>query len=149
MLQTVERILGLAREVDGRLRVSVPPALVPSFTDLCRQYDGLIHPGFVTAAGVERLDDLVRYLRAMQRRLDKLPHDRVRDQLRVRTIDGLWAEYQQLLSSLPPGRPAPTTVSEIRWLFEELRVSWFAQELGTRAPLSEQRILKAIDTALE
>jgi ATP-dependent helicase HrpA len=41
----------------------------------------------------------------------------------------------------------PAAVREIRWLIEELRVSWFAQELGTRVPVSEQRILRAIDAA--
>jgi ATP-dependent helicase HrpA len=149
VLESVERILGLARDVDGRLRASVPPALVPSITDLRRQYDGLIFPGFVTATGVARLDDLTRYLKAMLRRLDKLPLDRARDQVRIRSLDQLWSEYQQLRGSLPPGRPVPKAVSDIRWMFEELRVSWFAQELGTRMPVSEQRILKAIDTALD
>jgi ATP-dependent helicase HrpA len=149
VLNSVERVLGLAREVDGRLRAAVPPPLVPSMTDLRRQYDGLVFPGFVTATGTARLDDVARYLTAMLRRLDKLPHDRVRDQLRIRTFDGLWAEYRQLLDSLPPGRPVPAAVTDIRWMFEELRVSWFAQELGTKVPVSEQRILRAIDGALD
>jgi ATP-dependent helicase HrpA len=147
VLRAVERILGVARVVDGRLRESVPPALTTAYDDLRQQYRGLIGPGFVTAAGAARLEDLLRYLTAMQRRLDKLRSDVVRDQSRTRALADLDADYRRLLASLPPGRPVPAAVREIRWLIEELRVSWFAQELGTRVPVSEQRILRAIDAA--
>ena len=147
VLGTVERILAVARTVDGRLRESVPPALVPTITDLRQQYAGLVFPGFVTAAGVARLPDLLRYLTAMQRRLDKLPGDLVREQSRIRSLADLTRDHQQLLASLPPGRPVPDDVTNVRWMIEELRVSWFAQELGTKFSVSEQRILRAIDAA--
>jgi ATP-dependent helicase HrpA len=148
VLGTVERILAVARIVDGRLHESVGPALLPSFTDLRDQYRALIAPGFVVATGVGRLEDLLRYLKAMQRRLDKLPGDLVREQSRIRSLADLHADYRQLVAGLPKGRPVPDSVTEIRWMLEELRVSWFAQELGTRIPVSEERILRAIDAAL-
>jgi ATP-dependent helicase HrpA len=148
VLATVERILAVARIVDGRLRESVGPALLRSFTDLRDQYKALIAPGFVVATGVHRLQDLLRYLKAMQRRLDKLPGDLVREQSRIRSLADLQADYRQLVAGLPKGRPVPDSVTEIRWMLEELRVSWFAQELGTRIPVSEERILRAIDAAL-
>jgi ATP-dependent helicase HrpA len=152
VLGTVERILATARTVDGRLRESHPPAVLPSIRDLREQYDGLLTPGFVTATGVARLADLLRYLTAMQRRLDKLSGgsaggDSGRESSRIRSLAELSDDYRKLLGSLPPGRPVPDDVAEIRWLFEELRVSWWAQELGTRVPVSEQRILRAIDAA--
>lgn len=147
VLSSVERILAVARTVDGRLRQSVGPALLPSYTDLRDQYRALIGPGFVVATGVERLPDLLRYLQAMERRLDKLPTDVTREQARVRALAELAEDYRRLLASLPPGRPVPDAVRDIRWMIEELRVSWFAQELGTRMPISEQRILRAIDAA--
>jgi ATP-dependent helicase HrpA len=149
VLSTVERILGATRAVDARLQQPAPPALAPSYADLRQQYRGLIRPGFVTATGVSRLADLTRYLTAMQRRLDKLPGDAVRDRSRTTSLAELAADYQRLLDTLPPGQPVPAAVTEIRWMIEELRVSWFAQELGTRMPISEQRVLRAIDAALD
>jgi ATP-dependent helicase HrpA len=56
--------------------------------------------------------------------------------------------YDELLAAQPPGRPVPTEVTEIRWMIEELRVSFFAQTLGTRYPVSEKRIYRAIDDLL-
>jgi ATP-dependent helicase HrpA len=147
VLGTVEQILGTARTVDGRLRESRPPALLPIISDLRQQYDELVFPGFITATGVARLADVLRYLTAMQRRLDKLPGDMVREQSRIRSLQDLANDQARLLASLPPGRPVPDTVTDIRWMIEELRVSWWAQELGTRGPASEQRILRAMDAA--
>jgi ATP-dependent helicase HrpA len=147
VLGTVEQILGTARTVDGRLRESRPPALLPIISDLRQQYDGLVFPGFITATGVARLADVLRYLTAMQRRLDKLPGDMVREQSRIRSLQDLANDQARLLASLPPGRPVPDAVTDIRWMIEELRVSWWAQELGTRGPASEQRILRAMDAA--
>jgi ATP-dependent helicase HrpA len=147
VLGTVEQILATARTVDGRLRESRPPALLPVVADLRAQYDGLVFPGFVTATGVGRLADLLRYLTGMQRRLDKLPGDLVRELSRIRSLQDLAHDYDRLLASLPPGRPVPDAVTDVRWMIEELRVSWWAQELGTRGPASEQRILRAMDAA--
>jgi ATP-dependent helicase HrpA len=148
VLATVIRILDVARTVDSHLREPIAPALAASMTDLREQYRDLIAPGFVVTTGVHRLEDVLRYLRAMERRLAKLPGEGVREQTRIRSLQDLQSDYRQLLAALPPGRPAPEQVLAIRWMFEELRVSWFAQELGTRMPVSEQRILRAIDAAL-
>ncbi|MDQ1674061.1 MAG: ATP-dependent helicase HrpA, partial [Frankiaceae bacterium] len=147
VLGTVEQILATARTVDGRLRESRPPALLPVVSDMREQYAGLVFAGFVTAAGAGRLADVLRYLTAMQRRLDKLPGDMVREQSRIRSLQDLAHDVERLLASLPPGRPVPDAVSDLRWMIEELRVSWWAQELGTRGPASEQRILRAMDAA--
>ena len=45
----------------------------------------------------------------------------------------------------PATRPDPAALAEIRWMLEELRVSYFAQSLGTAHPVSEKRVLRAID----
>jgi ATP-dependent helicase HrpA len=44
-------------------------------------------------------------------------------------------------------RPGDPALAEVRWMLEELRVSYFAQALGTPYPVSEKRILRAIDQA--
>ena len=54
------------------------------------------------------------------------------------------AAYADLLESLPPTRRAAAAVSDIGWMVEELRVSLFAQSLGTAGPVSEKRVRKAI-----
>jgi ATP-dependent helicase HrpA len=95
----------------------------------------------------------------MSRRLETLPREPGRDRdwmARVREVqvayDELLAERgltePEISTAQPPGRPVPTEVTEIRWMIEELRVSFFAQTLGTRFPVSEKRIYRAIDDLL-
>ena len=52
---------------------------------------------------------------------------------------------QQWFNKLPPARREDDDVKEIRWMIEELRVSYFAQQLGTPYPISDKRILQAMD----
>ncbi len=97
-------------------------------------------PGFVTATGAHRLPDLTRYLQAIARRLDKLRRDPDRDRGWMHRIAAVAQSYQQLRDELGDS----PDVHRIRWMIEELRVSYFAQELRTRYPVSEQRIYQAI-----
>lgn len=53
--------------------------------------------------------------------------------------------YQQLLGKLARGQAIPEEVRNIRWMIEELRISFFAQVLGTPYPVSDKRVLQAID----
>jgi ATP-dependent helicase HrpA len=123
----------------------VPEAAV---ADLRRQMGGLLHRGFVVAAGRRRLPDVVRYLRAMQLRLEKLPANAARDALATDTVAAVTAEYEQLRRAVPPTGAPEDPVTRVRWMLEELRVSLFAQQLGTPRPVSEQRVYKAIDAIL-
>jgi ATP-dependent helicase HrpA len=54
-------------------------------------------------------------------------------------------EYEDVLRTLPPDRRYADDVRQIRWMIEELRVSYFAQELKTAYPISDIRIYRAID----
>jgi ATP-dependent helicase HrpA len=137
----VERILKTAHAIDLRLKSTSSPSLIPALTDIRAQLSRLIHPGFVTATGWRRLPDLVRYLTAIERRLDKLPDDPHRDRDRMLAAQQLQASYEQLNGKVRPGE----ALEQIRWMLEELRVSYFAQALGTPYPVSDKRILKAMD----
>ena len=53
-----------------------------------------------------------------------------------------------MLNKLPAQRAGEPEIKEIRWMIEELRVSYFAQQLGTPYPISEKRIMQAIDQIL-
>jgi ATP-dependent helicase HrpA len=145
VVTTVEPILAAAYDVEHRLRDTASPALLPALTDLRAQLDGLVYPGFVSATGRRRLPDVLRYLRAMGQRLDKLPRQPHRDQEHMRGIGQLQDAYRQLLQRLPPGQPPGEALREIRWMIEELRVSYFAQALGTPYPVSDKRIRRAME----
>ncbi|MFD5319089.1 ATP-dependent RNA helicase HrpA [Streptomyces sp. NPDC127098] len=146
------RILGRVREVllawgtcERRLRSITSPVLADSLADVREQLAGLVPPGFVTEHGARRLPDLLRYLTAVDRRLQQLPQHAERDRARMAKVREMRDEHAWLLEQFPPGRPVPERAAEIRWMIEELRVSYFAHALGTAYPISDKRILKAID----
>jgi ATP-dependent helicase HrpA len=152
VLQVVSRVrdvLGLAYQVVSRLgRTPASPAtaaIAPALADLRAQYLGLIYDGFVTATGLRQLTQLPRYLTAMLQRLDKLPENPARDRQWQQQVEVVAAEYRQLLAELAPQRRDEPAVREIRWMIEELRVSFFAQTLGTAYPVSDKRIYRAMD----
>jgi ATP-dependent helicase HrpA len=115
--------------------------LQPAIADLRHQLAGLVFPGFVGSTGVHRLGDVLRYLQAMERRLDKLAAGTRRDAELMGVVRSLEAEYRRLRES----RPGDPAVDGVRWMLEELRVSLFAQTLGTAHPVSEQRIRRELD----
>jgi ATP-dependent helicase HrpA len=120
----------------------VPEAAI---ADLRRQMGGLLHRGFVATTGRRRLPDVVRYLKAMAHRLEKLPANAARDELWMRQVAAVAAEYEQLRAQVSGTGAPDDPVTRIRWMVEELRVGLFAQVIGTPRPVSEQRVYKAID----
>jgi ATP-dependent helicase HrpA len=145
-VRRVEDVLTQAREVAMAIGAA-PARRVPeaAIADLRRQMGGLLHRGFVAATGRRRLPDVVRYLRGMAHRLEKLPANAVRDELWMRQIEAVTAEYEQLRARLPSAGGPDDPVTRVRWMIEELRVGLFAQVVGTPRPVSEQRVYKAID----
>jgi ATP-dependent helicase HrpA len=140
----VEAALRLAHAVEARLDDTRADALQPAVADMRAQLAALIHPGFVTATGYRRLPQLARYLRGIERRLDKLPESPSRDAASMAIAQRAGLAYRETVADLPPARRADPDVAEVRWMLEELRVSLFAQTLGTRVPVSENRILSAL-----
>jgi ATP-dependent helicase HrpA len=140
----VERVLSVAGEVEGRLAELTNPAFSPAAADLRTQLDALVYPGWVTATGRARLPDIHRYLRAMVHRLDRLPGDLARDADNMATVARITTAWNEALGHSPTARRDPA-LAEIRWMLEELRVSLFAQSLGTPYPVSEKRVLRAIE----
>ncbi|MYX31436.1 ATP-dependent RNA helicase HrpA [Streptomyces sp. SID8381] len=143
----VQQVLAAWQACERRLKAVRSPALLPNLTDVRAQLDALMKPGFVTEAGIRRLPDLMRYLVAVDRRLQQMPTNVQRDTTRMEKVHEMRDEYAWLLEQLPQGRPVPQQVRDIRWMIEELRVSYFAHALGTAYPVSDKRIVKAIDAA--
>ena len=137
----VQRVLVAARDVEERLAAMPRHAPAESLADIRAQLAGLVFPGFVTATGRARLPDVVRYLRAALRRLETLPSNPQRDRDWMLAVQEVAREYEQLRQEVPAGEG----LRRIRWMIEELRVSYFAQGLGTAHPVSEQRIHRAMD----
>lgn len=144
----VQQVLAAWQACERRLKGVRSPALLPNLQDVRKQLDGLVRPGFVTAAGLRRLPDLMRYLVAADRRLQQMAANAQRDSTRMAKVHEMQDEYAWLLEQMPQGRPVPQQVRDIRWMIEELRVSYFAHALGTAYPVSDKRIVKAIDAAV-
>jgi len=115
-------------------------------TELAAQLAELVGQRMLTSTPREWRRHLPRYLRAAEQRWQK------RGQ---RNEPGLAAEVRTAAARLdhwrasqPPGAPWPAAIVEYRWLLEELRVSLFAQQLGTSRPVSAKRLEQAWRTAL-
>ncbi|MFF7872054.1 ATP-dependent RNA helicase HrpA [Streptomyces qaidamensis] len=143
----VQQVLAAWQACERRLKAVRSPALLANLQDVRGQLDALVKPGFVTEAGLRRMPDLMRYLVAADRRLQQMPTNVQRDTTRMQKVHEMQDEYAWLLEQMPQGRPVPSSVLDIRWMIEELRVSYFAHALGTAYPVSDKRIVKAIDAA--
>ncbi|MHC8423782.1 ATP-dependent RNA helicase HrpA [Streptomyces sp. NB004] len=141
----VQQVLAAWQACERRLKSVRSPALLANLQDVRGQLDALVKPGFVTEAGIKRLPDLMRYLVAADRRLQQMPTGAQRDTSRMEKVHEMRDEYAWLLEQMPQGRPVPQQVRDVRWMIEELRVSYFAHALGTAYPVSDKRIVKAID----
>jgi ATP-dependent helicase HrpA len=139
------QVLEAAHDAERRLRATASPPLAAAFDDARAQFAGLIYPGFVSETGLRRLADLVRYLRGISRRLDTVAGDPARDASRMAAVQRVTDAFRQVVGELPAWRRSGADVLAVRWMIEELRVSLFAQVLGTSGPVSEKRILTALD----
>ena len=142
--QKVEQILSLNHALNQRLKGKMDFTMAFAFSDIKAQLTGLIYPGFVQKSGYDRLPDLQRYLQAVDKRIDKLAQDVNRDRAAMLRVEQVQQAYQQLLAKLPKSKPISDEVAEIRYMIEELRVSLFAQQLGTKYQVSDKRILNVI-----
>ncbi len=125
------QILDAARAVRERLDALPANAVFgPAREDVARQLGRLVYPGMLTAAGLGRLGDVERYLRAGAQRLDRLASHVVTDSERMTAIHQLEAEAA--------GR------SEVMWLIEELRVAQLAPGPHVRPGATVKRIREAL-----
>ena len=143
--QQVEQILTAVFNINKRLKGRVDMSMALALSDIKSQMSGLVYRGFVTRNGWKKLPDTLRYLQAIERRMEKLPTDPHRDRAQMLKVEQVQQAWQQWLNKLPPARREAPEVTEIRWMIEELRVSYFAQQLGTPYPISDKRILQAME----
>ncbi|HEV3360332.1 MAG TPA: ATP-dependent RNA helicase HrpA [Pseudonocardiaceae bacterium] len=140
IVREVAKILTVVQEVDLAV-ANAKYAPRPAIADLTAQRESLVHRGFVTEAGATRLPDVLRYLRGILQRIDKLTSNPTRDAAWQRQVEDVRAAYEDVLANNKPSRE----LSDVRWMIEELRISYFAQTLGTAYPVSDKRIYRALD----
>lgn len=143
----VAAVLVAHRELDADLRASSSLALLSVVHDLRAWADALVTEGFVATVGAARLPALVRYLRAARYRLGKAAENVARDESLAWQVRELADEYEAAVAASGARLPDPArdaALDEVRWLLEELRVSLFAQQLGTPVPVSPKRIRTAL-----
>ncbi|MEZ5121690.1 MAG: ATP-dependent RNA helicase HrpA [Solirubrobacterales bacterium] len=147
VVDQVVAVLDAERDVRRAMEPLTAAAVEPARRDVEAQVRRLLAPGFVSEAGVGRLGDLERYLRAAARRLERLPNAPAVDLDRMRAINELEDAYARRITAWPPGRPLPDALREVPWLLQELRVAQFAQGAGTRGPVSAKRIRRILEQA--
>ncbi|WP_306232256.1 ATP-dependent RNA helicase HrpA [Agrococcus beijingensis] len=157
----VARILTSARLADRAIRDGASLAHMAALADARAHLDQLVFDGFVSRTGLARLGRLEVYVRAIEHRVKRLPEAANRDRIWMTEVEQATALYLEAGGTLPlarevadavpgPGASAPEGAAKAerlvtaRWLLEELRVSLFAQQLGTSGPVSLQRIRKAL-----
>jgi ATP-dependent helicase HrpA len=145
IVRRVEKVLAALHEVQLALPQKPSAAQADAIADIRAQLARLVGPGFVAAAGAAHLADLARYLTAISRRLERLPHALGADRERMERVAAVQEAYDELRAALSPARASAPQVTDIARMIEELRVSLWAQQLGTARPVSEQRIYRALD----
>ncbi|RJQ76764.1 ATP-dependent RNA helicase HrpA [Pseudonocardiaceae bacterium YIM PH 21723] len=145
VLDQVRAALAAWHIAERKLDTVTAPVFKAAVADMTAQLKALIGPGFATATGYAQLGQLPRYVKGIEHRLDKLPEKFDRDEQWMHQVQDIDAEYRDLVKALPPGRQPGPELRAIRWMIEELRISYFAQPLGTAYPISEKRIFTAID----
>ncbi|WP_423462818.1 ATP-dependent RNA helicase HrpA [Promicromonospora sp. MS192] len=139
--------LSASRALEGEIRASGSLALLNTLQDLREHRAALVHDGFVSATPPRRLPHLARYLRADSHRLVKAAENPARDAdlaWRIGDVTSAYEKAQAAYAAGAPDAPRAAELAEVRWMLEELRVSLFAQQLGTDGPVSEKRIRKVL-----
>nr|WP_216628419.1 ATP-dependent RNA helicase HrpA [Pseudoalteromonas caenipelagi] len=140
----VEQVLSIAHAINKRMKGRVDLTMITAHGDIKSQLESLIFKGFVSGHGAAKLPDLLRYMKAIEKRLEKLPVDPNRDRLCVLELEKVAEAYQKVIGRIPKGHPLPDNVADIFWMQQELRVSLFAQTLGTPYPISAKRVMNAL-----
>jgi ATP-dependent helicase HrpA len=122
---------------------SETPMFEAAVEDIRSQVVRLVYPRFLSLVGPSRLGDITRYLRAAAWRLDRLAERPDKDTDHMAVVHRLEAEHDRLMESV---RVTPELL-EVGWMLQELRVSYFAQALGTKGAVSAKRIAAALRDA--
>jgi ATP-dependent helicase HrpA len=140
-LKLAEDILGRVAAIKPKLEAPLMGWAKANLDDLRATLDGLVPPGFLRGTPASALAELPRYLRALELRAERALRDPVRDQARMLELKPF---VDALAAARADGRAERPEWQALRWDLEELRVQLFAQELGTRRPVSAKRLARQL-----
>ena len=150
VLDVLERWRRCEKALSGRAELDQLTAL----TELRAQLAGLVpvggpEGGFLAEAGPTRLRRYRAYLGAVEARRALLaePGGPTRDRQLAGGVADVQEQWRHQVAALPPGRPPGERLRRARWMLEELRVSLWAQQLGTDGPVSEKRVRAVLQAA--
>ncbi|ROL74874.1 ATP-dependent RNA helicase HrpA [Pseudomonas vranovensis] len=129
---------GLQKRFKGKIDLAQAVAL----NDIKQQLGNLVYPGFVRETPGLWLKELPRYLKAIELRLEKLGAQVQKDRVWSGELGNLWSQYQTRLDKHLQEGKRDEQLQLYRWWLEEYRVSLFAQQLGTKVPVSDKRLSK-------
>lgn len=129
---------GLQKRFKGKIDLSQAVAL----NDIKQQLANLVYPGFVRETPAAWFKELPRYLKAVELRLEKLGGQVQKDRVWSGELGNLWAQYKARADKHAQEGKRDEQLTLYRWLLEEYRVSLFAQQLGTKVPISDKRLSK-------
>jgi ATP-dependent helicase HrpA len=129
---------GLQKRFKGKIDLTHAVAL----NDIKQQLSNLVYPGFVRDTPAAWLKEMPRLLKAVELRLEKLPSQVQKDRVWSGELTTLWSQYQARLNKHGQEGKRDPQLEAYRWLLEEYRVSLFAQQLGTKVPVSDKRLSK-------
>jgi len=141
LLDQLGEILKIYHALQKQLK-RPPLAWLDAMADIQDQLNHLLHRDFILETEQEHFDSLARYLRAIEKRLQKIQDNPQRDRSARLEISHLWEEYKKRAALLRRNNRHSPQLEAYRWMLEEYRVSLFAQEIKTRYPVSGKRLKK-------
>lgn len=128
----------VAKQLKGKINL----ALANSMADLKFQLQNLVYPGFLVQTPPEWLAEFGRYFEAALIRLEKMSREMGREREFLHTIEPLWSRYASKRDEQQRQGVRDPELTVYRWMLEEFRVSFFAQQLGTVVTVSVKRLDK-------
>ncbi len=139
----LKKILEMNLNIQSLLSENSAMKYSHAIDDIEEQLEYMIFHGFIEDIKTEYLSQYPRYLNAILKRIDKLEYAVEKDRQITQMIQPHWNRVKKLVDQAYETSGDTASFDEYRWLFEELRISLFAQELKTRMPVSLKRLDKA------
>ena len=138
----VETVLEKFHGIKKKLKVKTTLDAAYILSDIKKQLENLVYANFMLQVAPSDLENYVRYLTAIEMRLEKYRSQLMKERMWVEDLSDFWQRYHDLSESYRQQKRGEGELQTFRWWIEEYRVSLFAQKLGTKFPISAKRLEK-------
>lgn len=142
MRKQLTEILDIYQGLQKQLK-RPPLHWLDAMSDVQDQLNHLLHKDFIATTEQKHFIHLSRYLKAIEKRLQKIQDNPARDRKARMEISSLWSDYKKRADILSQQQRHSSQLEDYRWMLEEYRISLFAQEIKTLIPVSAKRLKKA------